>query len=223
MRGLLLYRFAHAFCRTYFALRYGWRVEGREHIPAEGPVILVANHISYLDPPLLGAAVHRPVHFMAKAELFRNRIIAKILRRFNAFPVERGTPDRQAIRRSLEVLSEGNVLVMFPEGTRSRTGELLPGQNGVALLALRTRATVIPAGIAGTSKEDRRLHPPGGRPIIAVHFGPPVPLDDLYDAADRREAMREAVDRVMTSIRNQVKISQQGRIPVANVEREQRV
>ncbi len=220
---MLLYRFARAFCRAYFALRYGCRIEGLENIPSEGPVILVANHISYLDPPLMGAAVERPVYFMAKAELFRNRLIAKILHRFNAFPVERGAADRKAIRRSLEVLSEGNVLVMFPEGTRSRTGELLPGQSGVAMLALRSRATVIPAGISGTSKEDRKLHPPTGRPIIALHFGPPVPLDDLYEAEDRRGAMREAVDRVMKAIRNQVKISQQGRIPVANVEREQRV
>lgn len=220
---MLLYRIGRAICRTYLVLRYGWRIEGLENIPTEGPVILVANHISYLDPPLLGAAVKRPVHFMAKAELFRNRIFGSILRRVNAFPVERGAADRKAIRRSLEILAEGNVLVMFPEGTRSKTGELLPGQSGVAMLALRSRAHVVPAGIAGTSKVDREKYPPAGRPKIALHFGPPVPLDDLYESTDRRAAMREAIDRVMTAIRNQVKISQQGRIPATNVEREERV
>lgn len=221
--GVLLYRIGRGFFRGLCAWGYGWRVEGRENIPAEGPVILVANHISYLDPPLLGAALERPVHFMAKAELFRNRIIGNILRRVHAFPVERGTADRRAIRQSLELMSEGKVLAMFPEGTRSRTGELLPGQSGVAMIALRSRAMVIPAGIAGTSKVDRQKYPPAGRPKIALHFGPPVPLDDLYESTDRRAVMREASDRVMAAIRNQVKISQQGRIRAADVEGKERV
>lgn len=86
------------------------------------------------------------------------------------------------------------------------------------MIALRTRATVIPAGIAGTSKVDRQKFPPKGRPRIALHFGPPVRLDDLYEATDRRAAMREASDRVMAAIRNQVEISQQGRILAADIE-----
>src|SRR5690625_4193370 len=206
---MLLYRLGRGFFRGLCAWGYGWRIEGREHVPRKGPVILVANHISYLDPPLLGAALQRPVHFMAKAELFQNRLIGGILRRVHAFPVARGKADRGAIRHSLELMAQGQILAMFPEGTRSRTGELMPGQSGVAMIALRSRATVVPAGIAGTSKVDRQNFPPSGRPRIALHFGPPVRLDDLFEAEDRRAAMREASDRVMVSIRNQVKISQQ--------------
>lgn len=208
---MVLYRVGWVLCRGCFRLTYGWRIEGLEHVPREGPALVVANHLSFLDPPLLGAALERPVHFMAKQELFRYRPIAFFLRRLNAFPVKRGKPDRAAIREALSVLEDGKLLAMFPEGTRSRTGELLPGQSGVAMLALRSRAPVIPVGIVGTSRVDRRKYPPRGRPRIALHFGEAVPLDDLYDLEDRRRAMQEAVERVMEAIRIQVQNAHRGR------------
>ncbi len=143
-------------------------------MPGEGPVILVANHASMLDPVVLGCAVGRPVRFMAKHELFRNRMFGSVLRSLGAFPVRRGQSDREAFHTALEVLSRGEVLGIFPEGTRSLNGELQPPYSGAAVLAEKTGAPVVPVGIIGTHQVMRRGSwlPRPGR--IAVRVGRPL-------------------------------------------------
>ncbi|MDK2881931.1 MAG: 1-acyl-sn-glycerol-3-phosphate acyltransferase [Bacillota bacterium] len=172
----------------FFKLTRGFQVTGQEHFPEQGPVVLVANHASYLDPPALGVASPRRVYFMAKDELFQIPLFGRLLKGLGAFPVKRGTPDRRAFKRALEVLASGNVLGIFPEGTRSKTGELGPAEEGAAVLALRSGAPVVPAGICGMQ---------GSGPIKVI-FGPPVDTSDLNPKD--RASIRILSQRVMTSI-----------------------
>ena len=166
-------------------------VEGRENIPAEGPVLVVCNHISQADPVVVGvAAVPRKSYYFAKAELFRVPFLRGYIYRMGAFPVERGGADRRALRLSREVLSRGDMLLMFPEGSRFTDGRLRPGLSGAGSLALDPGVTVIPAAIWGTHRFGRK-----GR----VVFGPPLDLSDV-DGASRAARSRQAVDRMMAAI-----------------------
>lgn len=146
---------------------FSFSVIGKENIPDKAGVI-VANHVSMLDPIVLGVAVSRPVHFMAKAELFKNRLLNWFFRKLHAFPVRRGGADRSAIRTALEVLYSGELLGIFPEGTRNKGEDLLPLHSGAALLATRAQAPIVPVLIRGTHKFRFRQK-------IDVIIGQPIP------------------------------------------------
>lgn len=170
----MFYATARALLRVILRLAFKIRVEGRENVPRQGPVILVANHLSMLDPIVLGCAITRPIRFMAKHELFSNRLFAYVLTRLGAFPVRRGHADKEAFHTAFEVLSRGQVLGMFPEGTRSVNGELQPPYSGAAILAEKTGAPVVPVGIVGTGRIMRKgaTIPRHGR--ITVRVGRPI-------------------------------------------------
>ena len=136
--------------RILLLLLTRWQVKGRENIPNQGPVLVVANHLSLADPPLLGVSLGRKAIFMAKKELFRFRFIGYFIGGFGAFPVHRGQLDRKALRQAGQVLAQGLALVMFPEGMRSRSGRLRPAFPGSALIALRSGVPILPVGITGT-------------------------------------------------------------------------
>jgi 1-acyl-sn-glycerol-3-phosphate acyltransferase len=146
------------------------QVAGLENIPSEGPLIVVSNHISWLDPPLIGATLGRHVHFMAKEELFSVPFVGWVVKNYGAFPVRRGESDRQAMHTALATLRAGGVLGMFPEGHRSETAQLQPGHSGAAVLAMRTGAPVLPIGITGSQN---LLRLPGllTRPRYKLNFG----------------------------------------------------
>jgi len=135
-RAAPLYAMARVFLRAFFRVLSRWEVRGGEHVPAEGGVLLIANHTSYADPPIVGTASPRPVNFMAKAELFRIPLLGWLIRRTHAFPVRRGTTDREALRRAIRLLRSGRVLLVFPEGTRSPDGRLMEAEQGAAFIAL---------------------------------------------------------------------------------------
>ena len=138
-------------------LLWGARVEGSEHIPSEGPFILVGNHSSNLDPLILGWAVGnrsgRMIHFMAKAEMLRWPVLGWLATQSAVFFVRRGEGDRSAQRFALEALAAGRPIALHPEGTRSRDGHLKAGKSGAAFLAMRSGAPLLPAGIAGTHED----------------------------------------------------------------------
>ncbi len=144
----------YCFARTMFVLMFKyfckWEVKGLDNLPLDGPVILIANHTSYWDPVVLASISERPVHFMAKSELFKIPIFGYVVKRLNAFPVDRKKSDRAAIRAATTVLNEGKVLGMFPEGTRIRTGELGEFKMGASLLATKTGAKIIPVALINT-------------------------------------------------------------------------
>jgi 1-acyl-sn-glycerol-3-phosphate acyltransferase len=170
-----LYHFGRVLVGTSFRLFTRLQVRGKENVPPKGALLVVANHLNFNDPPLLGATLGRQVVFMAKEELFRSRPLAWFLGRLGSFPVYRGRLDRKAIRQSALVLAEGRVLVMFPEATRSKDARLQPAFPGSALFASRHGVPVLPVGIIGTEKL-RGLGFVFRRPRITVNIGQPFYL-----------------------------------------------
>ena len=170
----MVYRISRTLLRVVLGLFFGFRVDGREHEPAAGPVVVVSNHLSDLDPLVVGAALRRRVAFMAKHELFEVPGVRWWVTKCGAFPVRRGTADRQALRTALGILQAGGVLVMFPEGTRGRDRTLREPEPGAALLARRTGAALLPVAVLGTDvvlpRDAHRLR----RGRITVRIGPPL-------------------------------------------------
>lgn len=144
---------------------YRVKVIGKENFPKDGGVLLCTNHINNFDPPIVGMTCPRPVHFMAKEELFNIPILKSLLPRVHAFPVKRGMSDRKAFRNALSILKSGHVVGLFPEGTRSPTGELQDGLAGAGFFALRGEGVVMPCAIIGSYKPFRRLKVVYGKPI----------------------------------------------------------
>ncbi|MDQ4049023.1 MAG: 1-acyl-sn-glycerol-3-phosphate acyltransferase [Actinomycetota bacterium] len=148
--------FAQPAMRVYFRARR----TGREHIP-DGKVILAANHRSFLDPFILGTCVRRPIYFVAKQELFRHRFLGWFLNCMGAFPIRRGESDGESLATALALLERGEAVVIFPEGTRHRSGPLHQPRRGVGRLALESGAPVVPIAIEGTERARRgwRIRP----------------------------------------------------------------
>jgi len=184
-----------AVCRVFGRMQ----VIGRQNIPKTGGVLLCANHVSYIDPSALAGRAGRVVHFMAKSELFKIPVLGFLVKAVGAFPVKRGTADRSALKQAIEYLRNGEVVAMFPEGQRSLTGELLEAEAGAGMIALHAKVPVIPVALVNTEK----LLPPHKMFFrfthIKVVFGPPIPLDDLYEKGGR-EATDEAGKRIMGAI-----------------------
>lgn len=190
----LYYQIWRFFFVFLFRLLYRFKAINRQYIPEEGPVLVCANHISLLDPPLVGMQTTREVHFMAKKELFNIPIVASLIRSLHAFPVDRGGQDKTAMRRSLTILKEGRVLLMFPEGTRLKTGDIHQvgkGHSGAGFIALKQTCTVIPAAVIGPYRLFRRTF---------VVFGEAVELDDLRGQPLNREVAQEASNRIVNAI-----------------------
>jgi len=164
-------------------------VIGKENMPKEGGVLLCTNHIHNFDPPIVGIVAPRPVHFMAKEELFSVPILGRLVPHLNAFPVKRGMSDREALRKGLKVLKDGHVLGLFPEGTRSKTGELGKGLAGAGFFALRTDAAVVPCAIIGPYKVFSRLK---------VVFGHPL---DMSSLRNNKASAEETTEVIMNEIR----------------------
>src|SRR5205823_6089098 len=145
-----------------------WRLEikGAENIPSEGAVLIASNHLSNADPPLIGSSIKRPIHYFAKEELFHIPILGWLIAQVNAFPVKRLEHDVRAFKKAYSLLKSGEALLLFPEGTRSKTGELGKAKPGVGMLACKTQAPVIPAAIANSNRLSK-LKP------LKVHFGKP--------------------------------------------------
>jgi len=200
-----LVRLLRPFGRWLFRSAFRLEVRGVEHVPREGPVLLAGNHTGFLDGPLVWALSPRRATFLAKSELFVGPL-ARALGWLEQVPVHRGRPDRTALRTALGVLEGGGAMGVFPEGTRG-AGVLEEVSDGLAWLALRSQAPIVPIAVLGTAE----AMPKGGRPRlrapVVVAFGPPVTLSTTGDARVRR-TVRTAAEELRVALLDHLEASQ---------------
>jgi 1-acyl-sn-glycerol-3-phosphate acyltransferase len=173
-------------------------VQGRENIPVSNGFILASNHTSYLDPIILGVVCHKELYFVVKRELFRLGAFSWLIKNLNTFPITRGQPELSALKKILKKLRQGGIVVIFPEGTRSKDGRLGKPEKGAGLIAIKSNLPVVPVYIQGTYE----ALPVGSRCIrlnpIKVWFGKPISSDVLKNAKD----LEHASNIIMEEIKN---------------------
>jgi 1-acyl-sn-glycerol-3-phosphate acyltransferase len=189
---------------------FRFTAHGMSHIPERGRIILASNHASNLDPLFVGVAAPRRINYLAKKELFSNRLFGFILRKIcSALPVDRDQMDRTTLREIFRLLEHEEMMLVFPEGTRTHDGKLGEAKLGVGLIAHHARATVIPAYVRGSyeilPRHAKRIH----LNRCAVSFGPPVELDALYRQGKSKEVYKRIGDRIMEGIRKLEESSRQ--------------
>ncbi len=190
--GKIIYFLAYYIMNLYFKLIRRWEVKGRSNLPEDGSLIVMANHISGFDPPIVGCVLNRQVFFMAKEELFKNSFWGWFFRKIGVFPVRRGKPDLSAIKRALRILKSGNVLGLFPEGTRHEPGNMGKVKLGAVMLALKSESSILPIGIKNV-KNNKRLK---------VSIGKPFTLDKYYN----KKLSREEREKVGEYIKEKIKL-----------------
>ena len=190
----MFYKIFKVLCRFWYGLILRTRVLGAENIPDSGAFILAANHVSNWDPPFLGTFIDREICYMGKEELFRNPVMAWVCRHLHVFPVKRGAADKSAIKTAVKLLRDGNCFGIFPEGTRSKTGELGRAEAGVSLIAAMTKAPVIPAAIVNTEKIFSREK---FLPRLAVVYGKPMKFSG---STKDKEALANFAQAIMSEI-----------------------
>jgi 1-acyl-sn-glycerol-3-phosphate acyltransferase len=198
-----LYAVLRVVCALAIMWLYRYRARGAENVPAAGGVILAVSHKSWWDPIFMGMALKRPVRPMGKAELFRAWWSRWVVTALGAYPIKRGQSDVEALHASLDILAAGEVLLMFPEGTRFHDDAIHPFHPGIALLAARSGRPVVPVAIRGTKQMAANGRPRFPRVRVAV--GPPLDLSDLHGSAKERhetaaERARSAVEQLYESL-----------------------
>lgn len=191
-----LYNFFRPLAKGFVSLAFCVKSFGEENIPKEGAFILAANHIGALDPVMIISRCPRTLHFMAKDELFKNRLFAFFLRKMNVFPVRRQTSDKRALEFAKHIISSGWVLGIFPEGARIKDAIPKKAKNGVSYLAAKTKADVLPVSIYKTPQEKKL------RPKITIRFGKLIKNSELsLDGEYSHQKIREASEKIMDAIK----------------------
>lgn len=201
-----IYGIGYRFFRLAYAHYFGWSVFHPERVPVEGPVILAANHASFLDPPLVGAGLPRDIHYLARKTLFRFPLMGWLLRQWNSVPVDRDGGGGAGLKAILDRLQAGAAIILFPEGTRTRDGQLQPARSGIGLVIIKSTAPVIPVRVFGTFEAlgRHRLIPRPHR--VMVKYGYPVDFTPLRQEAETcskprlKEIYRQAADEIMSAI-----------------------
>jgi 1-acyl-sn-glycerol-3-phosphate acyltransferase len=190
---MILYRLLQPWLPAVIRAAYRMEIGGRSRVPTGGPLVVAANHLSALDGFVLGAAIPRPLHFMAKAELWRHRALARAMDGLGAFPVSRGVGDREALERAIELLERGGAVAIFPGGVVRSDG---PWLRGAAKMALATGATILPVRIRDSDKAVAGSHV--GFPRIRVTIGEPIAVEParatIASARDLTQRVRDAVE-----------------------------
>jgi len=192
----MAYFFFKTFFRIFYSLFFRYSFSGHEHVPKKGGVIIAANHMSHLDPPLIGICLRRRATYMAKRSLFSIPLIGKFVNAFS-FPVDRENPRPSTLKEAVRRIRNGELIVMFPEGTRGGTGDTSSAKRGVSTIASMSNAVVVPALIQGTEK----ALPPGAHFIrprkVTVTFGPPL-------TKNPGESTKEFQERISIGIMNEI-------------------
>jgi 1-acyl-sn-glycerol-3-phosphate acyltransferase len=202
----LSYRLGWTFFRVWYATYFRWRVFNPERVPETGAVILASNHASFLDPPLVGAGLKRGINYMARESLFRFPGIGALLRSWSAVPVDRDGGGAAGLKAILDRLLAGGGIILFPEGTRTRDGNLQPARSGIGLVVIKSAAPVVPVRVFGTYAAYGR-HIKFPRPKrIAVKYGQPMNFEKLRaeakdcSKARLKEIYQKIADEIMAAI-----------------------
>jgi len=177
------------------SLAYGLRYSGRENVPRSGPVLVVSNHQSHFDPPVVGAGCPRRLNYLARKTLFRFAPFRWLISSVDAIPIDREGLGLNGIKESLRRMKRGEMVLIFPEGTRTHDGEVGTFRPGFTVLAARTKAWILPAAIEGAFAAWPRRQRFPGRGTIHVHYGEPIPPEQVA-AWDERELVAEVQRRV---------------------------
>jgi 1-acyl-sn-glycerol-3-phosphate acyltransferase len=194
-----LYRAGHILCTAAAELAFRLKIYGRENLIEEGPAIFASNHASYLDPPLVGVACRNEILFLARKSLFEKPVFGPLVSRLNCIPIDRDRGDVAAVRAILRLLKEGKRTLVFPEGTRSRDGNLQPARAGLGLIIAKSLAPVVPVRIFGSYAALPRSGGIRFSPVTMV-VGEPLIFTKADLGTDERLAYQVLSDRVMATI-----------------------
>lgn len=191
---LLGYSLSKAIARTFFH----YRVIGRENVIEDGPAIIACNHASFLDPPLAGIACQRAIHFLARKSLLDWPLMGPLMPEWNVIPVDPKNAERSALMGIIRVIRSGGAALIFPEGTRSKDGQLQPARAGVGMIVAKTKAPVVPMRIFGSFDAfPRDCKTPRYVPITVV-VGKPLHFDFTQNSG--RDAYQKISDRIMDAV-----------------------
>ncbi|HTL54351.1 MAG TPA: lysophospholipid acyltransferase family protein [Candidatus Limnocylindrales bacterium] len=192
--------------RALYRFYFRWRVYNSERVPLQGPVILAANHASFLDPPLVGSGVRRSINYLARENLFRFPVLGWVLHQWQVVPVDREGGGAKGLKAILDRLLDGGAIILFPEGTRTRDGKLQPARSGIGLTVIKSDAPVVPVRVFGTFQAFGR-HMKFPRPHrIAVKYGRPMAFKELRTEAEAcskqrlKEIYQQVSDEIMAAI-----------------------
>lgn len=207
------YSAARLFASGCLRILTGWDVRGRHHVPREGGVIVASNHISFWDPPLIGAAVPRELHFLTREDLLRKPVLGTLIRSMNAIPIRRGVADLTGMSRAIDRLANGAALLMFPEGGKMQGGGSHPARPGVGMMAVHADVPIVPCCISG-SDHPRQWWTRGAR--VRLWFGPARPWRDLVDGEDEPVPGRALYQRVGEAVMREIAILRTGQMTEAS-------
>jgi 1-acyl-sn-glycerol-3-phosphate acyltransferase len=201
-----IYFLGWAFFRLMYATYFRWEIFNEERVPLKGGVIIASNHASFLDPPIVGSALKRPINYLARESLFHNPIAGWILRNWQAVPVDRDGGGARGLKAILDRLIAGGGIILFPEGTRTKDGKLQPARSGIGLTVIKSEAPVVPVRVFGTFEcysKKWKFH----KPIrLAVKYGKPMMFEKLRAEAKTCDKQRlkviyqEVADEIMAEI-----------------------
>jgi 1-acyl-sn-glycerol-3-phosphate acyltransferase len=202
----LSYRLGWLFFRALYTVYFRWSVFNADRVPVTGGVILASNHASFIDPPLVGAALRRPINYMARESLFRFPVVGAVLRSWNAVPVNRDGGGAAGLKAILDRLLAGGGIILFPEGTRTSDGRLQPARSGIGLTVLKSTAPVVPVRVFGSFEAyGRHLKIPRPHRVV-VKFGAPLNFEALRaeaktcDKARLKALYQQVSDEIMAAI-----------------------
>src|SRR5712672_747405 len=197
-----VYHLGWLLSRVLFAVYFRWRVYHPERVPLSGPVILAANHASFIDPPLVGAGLKREINYLARESLFRFPVVGAILRAVNSVPVDRDGGGAAGLKAILGRLLAGGGIILFPEGTRTRDGLLQPARSGIGLAVIKSDAPVVPVRVFGTFEAyGRHLKFPRPHPI-AVKYGQPMFFE--IQRAEAKTCSKPRLKEIYQQIANEI-------------------
>lgn len=194
------YKFSKCVCNLFCTLSFNIKIYGKENLPKNGGFILASNHVTDFDPVFMAIKIKRQLNFMAKAELFKNKIVSFVIKNLGAFPVQRGTGDTSAIDRAIETVKRGDVFAIFPEGTRSKDGELKRFKSGAIVVASQTTADVVPTCIY--IKDICLFKKLKFRSKVIIRYGKVIKNEDLKIDMNNPSTIKKASNIVRDAVNN---------------------